>query len=117
MDRNLAEPFHGRRALVRRATWGLLLLPVWAVVVDAAPTEVQIRDFAFQPSVLRVPRGTTVNWVNRDDSPHSIVAPALSLRSPPLETGERFAHSFDQAGSFDYRCGLHPQMRGTVVVQ
>ena len=116
MDTNLAATSYARRALLRRALWGALLLPAWAAAVDAAPAEVQVRDFAFHPPVLRVPRGTTVSWVNRDDSPHSIVVAALGLRSPPLDTGARFSHSFDQAGSFDYRCGLHPQMRGTLVV-
>ena len=117
MDGNIAAAGFARRMLLGRAVWGLLLLPARAALAAAAPAEVQVRDFAFHPAVLRVTRGTTVTWVNRDDSPHSIVLPALGLRSPPLDTGARFSHAFDQSGSFDYRCGLHPQMRGSLVVQ
>lgn len=117
MHENIAPVGYARRTLLGRAGWGLLLLPVWAAGAEAAPAEVEIRDFTFHPAVLRVTRGTTVTWVNRDDSPHSIVLPALGLRSPPLDTGARFSRAFDQSGSFEYRCGLHPQMRGTLVVR
>jgi len=117
MERNIAAAAYARRTLLGRAACGLLLLPAWAAWADAAPAEVEIHDFAFHPAVLRVMLGTTVTWVNRDDSPHSIVLQALGLRSPPLDTGARFSRAFDQAGSFEYRCGLHPQMRGNLVVQ
>jgi plastocyanin len=31
--------------------------------------------------------------------------------------GDTFAHTFDSAGVFPYRCGIHANMQGLVVVQ
>ena len=67
-------------------------------------------------ATLTVPAGTTVTWVNEDDIPHSIYCEALNLRSHPMDTKESFAHRFDQPGTFDYVCGIHPHMRGRIVV-
>ena len=60
--------------------------------------------------------GTTVTWLNHDDIPHSIVCPALKVTSHPLDTDDSFAYKFEQAGTYDYLCGLHPHMHGQVVV-
>jgi plastocyanin len=49
--------------------------------------------------------------------PHSAVFPTLKLKSPPMDTDGSFQHTFDQAGTFDYVCGLHPFMHGQIVVQ
>jgi plastocyanin len=61
--------------------------------------------------------GATVTWVNHDDIPHSIVCPTLKLKSHPMDTDESFAIKFDQAGIYDYICGLHPHMHGQVIVE
>ena len=52
--------------------------------------------------------GTTVIWVNHDDIPHSIVCPTLQLKSHPLDTDDTFSYKFEQPGTYDYICGLHP---------
>jgi len=82
----------------------------------AADAMVAIDNFTFSPNPLTVARGTTVSWMNRDDIPHAIYCPALSLRSQPLETNDIFRHRFDHAGAFDYICSIHPHMRGRIVV-
>jgi plastocyanin len=33
-----------------------------------------------------------------------------------LDTDDSFAYKFEQAGTYEYMCGLHPHMRGKVVV-
>jgi plastocyanin len=33
-----------------------------------------------------------------------------------LDTGGKFSFIFDKAGAFEYFCGLHPHMKGKVVV-
>ena len=36
--------------------------------------------------------------------------------SDGLDQGDSFSHTFDQAGTFNYVCGIHPSMKATVVV-
>ena len=36
------------------------------------------------------------------------------FRSGELEEGDEFSHRFRTAGTFAYRCAIHPDMRGTV---
>lgn len=83
-----------------------------------APTaaEIRIDNFTFQPAALRIKRGTSITWVNHDDIPHSIVLAALQIHSHPLDTDEKFSYLFEKAGIFAYVCGLHPHMKGQVLV-
>jgi plastocyanin len=85
-------------------------------MAGAADAQVVIDNFTFSPTPLKVNAGTTVIWVNHDDIPHSIVCPALKVHSHALDTDDTFTYKFDQAGTYDYLCGIHPHMRGQVVV-
>lgn len=86
-----------------------------AMAEDKA-TPVTIHNYAFDPPVVTVPKGGKITWTNRDDTPHTVVAADKRFRSPALDTGDTFSRTFDEVGSFPYVCGLHPQMRGSVVV-
>ncbi len=79
---------------------------------------VRIDNFTFHPAALSLAVGQGVLWTNDDDVPHSIVHAAHPhlFRSHVLFPGDRFAHPFNLAGSFPYRCGIHPHMRGLVTV-
>jgi plastocyanin len=66
--------------------------------------------------VLTITAGTEVRWENHDDSPHSIVDSAAGIHSRALDTDETYERIFATPGTFDYICGLHPQMRGRIVV-
>ena len=106
-----------RRSLLYRGM-GSVVLTALAMVgrrAIAADATIAIDNFTFSPTPLTVARGTTVSWMNRDDIPHAIYCPALSLRSQPLETNDIFRHRFDQAGTFDYICSIHPNMRGRII--
>lgn len=108
----------GRRALLRRGAASAVLITLAAVSrrAFAANATVTIDNFAFSPTPLTVARGTIVTWENRDDIPHAIYFPALNLHSHALDTNDTFAHRFDQPGTFDYICSIHPHMRGRIVV-
>ena len=103
-----------RRTLLR--TGVALVVLAASTAAFAADTDISIDNFKFAPTPLTVKPGTIVTWTNRDDIPHSIIIPALGLRSHPIDTNESFSHRFQQTGRFDYMCGLHPFMRGTVVI-
>ena len=86
---------------------------------QAAEAAIVIDNFVFTPAVLTVAAGTRVVWTNRDDIPHSIVGAETppSYKSPALDTDEAFGRVFDKPGTYAYFCGLHPHMKGTVVVR
>jgi amicyanin len=84
---------------------------------QAGPNAVDINNFAFGPTTLTVPVGTTVTWTNRDEEPHTVVSSdGSTFHSPGMGTGGTYSFKFDKAGTFDYVCSIHPFMHGTVVV-
>jgi plastocyanin len=81
------------------------------------PNAVDINNFAFGPTTLTVPVGTTVTWTNRDEEPHTVVSSdGSTFHSPGMGTGGTYSFKFDKPGTFDYVCSIHPCMHGTVVV-
>jgi LPXTG-motif cell wall-anchored protein len=84
----------------------------------AADTSVTIRDFEFAPASVTVDVGDTVTWTNEGPTPHTATADdGSSFDTGLLEAGESRSHTFEQAGTFQYFCQPHPNMRGTVTVR
>lgn len=79
-------------------------------------TKVTITNFAFTPAMLQVRSGDTVTWINSDEEPHTVVAEDHSFHSPGMAANGTFTFTFTTPGTFAYICGIHPFMRGTVVV-
>jgi plastocyanin len=101
-----------------RLAGGVAMLGATMRVVTAKDgMEIGIDNFKFAPTPLTVPKGATVTWVNRDDIPHSIVCQSLSFHSHPMDTDGTTSLTFEQAGTYEYVCGMHPFMRGQVIVQ
>lgn len=119
MNEKLRPGGFARRQLLRRALGAGVVVVIVGRARAAVPkgAQVVIDNFTFSPTPLAVKVGTKVTWANHDDMPHSVVFPTLKLKSPPMDTDESFSHTFDQAGTFDYVCGLHPFMHGQVVVE
>jgi plastocyanin len=109
---------YARRSLLRRALGAGIVSLIGLRARNAAAEEVKVTidNFTFSPTPVSVMVGSTVTWLNQDDTPHSIVCPTLKLKSQALDTDDSFSHRFDQVGTFDYMCGLHPHMHGQVVV-
>ena len=76
---------------------------------------VDIKDFAFSPNTITVKQGTKVTWVNNDSSTHTIKSDMFN--SSDIVQGGTFEFTFTKKGSFDYSCGIHPSMKGKVVVE
>jgi plastocyanin len=78
---------------------------------------VRINGMRFEPANLSIKPGTRVTWVQGDRMPHVISGEASGLRSNTLYTGQEYSYIFQQPGSYDYVCDLHPSMKGRVVVE
>ncbi len=83
----------------------------------AESVTVRINGMRFEPANLTIKPGTTVTWVQDSTMPHSISGKSGGLRSNTLNRGQQFSYTFDQTGRFDYVCGLHPSMNGSIVVE
>jgi plastocyanin len=83
---------------------------------DDANANVGIANFAFTPAALTVKSGATVTFENHDSTVHSLVGVGGFFRSKPLDTDDKFSFTFDKPGEYSYFCGLHPYMKGKVVV-
>ena len=79
---------------------------------------ITISNFTFAPAAITVRAGEEVTWVNEDDAPHTVVGsdPGSPLKSPALDTGDKYAAKLTQPGSYKYFCSLHPHMTGVVNV-
>jgi len=93
---------------------GLAAAPAAQALADEA--KVGIDNFAFTPAELTVKPGATVIFENHDDIPHLVVAVDGKYRSKALDTNDRFSVTFDKPGEYAYFCGLHPHMKGKVIV-
>ena len=83
----------------------------------SGPGTVAIAEFLFGPEKLNIKAGQTVTWSNIDGSPHQITLQASSeFRSPVVLKGQSTSIQFPTEGTYGYICGLHPSMKGEIVV-
>jgi len=83
----------------------------------SATETIVIEDYAYSPGNLQVPVGARVTWTNRDSAPHSATAKAGSWDTGILAKGASATLAFPSAGTFDYYCSIHPNMKSRLVVQ
>jgi plastocyanin len=80
--------------------------------------EVKIDNFTYAPGTITVAPGTTVQWVNHDDIPHTVVSDdKTTFKSKALDTDDKFTYTFAKPGTYTYFCSIHPKMTAKVVVQ
>lgn len=82
------------------------------------------KNLMFQPHVMVVQAGTTVDFVNSDSVAHNVFwpwfqqgtkkAPGKNLGTWPQ--GEKKSFKFDQSGVATLLCNVHPEMSGYIVV-
>jgi plastocyanin len=87
------------------------------ISAQAPDNKVEIDNFAFSPERITVKTGTTVTWLNADDTPHTVASSSKLFKSKALDTEDSFSFTFTTPGVYQYFCSLHPHMTGTVVVE
>ena len=76
----------------------------------------------FSPADITINAGDTIEWNNVDTSIHTATSgspsegPSGVFNSELIGIGESYAFTFEEAGSYDYFCLLHPWMAGSVTV-
>lgn len=92
--------------------------PATATTTPASDVfEVAVVDNGYLPKIATVPVGTTVTWVHQSIIVHTVTSDAPLYDSGFLREGNSFSYTFDQSGTYEYHCTIHPTLRGTVVVE
>jgi plastocyanin len=80
---------------------------------------VAVIDNGYAPAQFTIRAGTTVLWANQGGDGHDVTGrgPDGAWRSGPMAPGERYQRAFWIAGTYDYFCSVHPEMRGQLVVK
>jgi plastocyanin len=80
-------------------------------------TTVTIKGFAFTPATVHVTAGTKITFVNEDSVDHDVTAKSgASFKSPLFGKGGHYVVTADKAGTIDYVCTVHPNMKAQIVV-
>jgi plastocyanin len=90
-----------------------------AAATASAEPRVSLVDNGYVPAQFVVRLGASVTWVNSGNDGHDVTGngPGGAWRSGPLAPSERYQRQFPLAGTYDYACSIHPEMRGRLVVQ
>ena len=109
------------RSIVPHASFALYcaLLPFAAQAGGPAVT-IEITKFAFSPQDITVPLGTTVRWVNHDETPHTVAsAPGTDklIASKALDTDDHYEVTPNKVGDYKYFCTVHPFMTGIIHIR
>jgi plastocyanin len=87
-----------------------------------ATADIAMKNISFQPGEITVKVGTTVTWTNDDPSSHTVTSgtrgnPSGLFDSGNVGPGGTFSFTFNEAGTFDYYCKIHPGMDGVIIVE
>ncbi|MEL6920222.1 MAG: cupredoxin family copper-binding protein [Pseudomonadota bacterium] len=92
------------------------IAPSTAAFADGHAHTVTISGFAFEPASLTVNAGDTITFVNEDGAPHTATAAGV-FDTGRLGNGASAAITVSDAGTYDYICSFHPNMRGSIIVE
>lgn len=97
---------------------------------QAGVTDVAMQGIAFVPKTVTIRQGDSVRWTNLESAPivHTTTsgdpdgdAIGTIWASGNLSPGESFTRQFNESGTFEYFCEIHPRVaamrNATVIVE
>ncbi|MDH3766223.1 MAG: plastocyanin/azurin family copper-binding protein, partial [Nitrosopumilus sp.] len=100
----------------------LQITAIVSVPVGTAVPGCEDTNECYLPYEITVASGTTVSWVNDDSASHTVTSGTVDagltgvFDSGLFMSGLTFEFTFDEIGTFDYFCMVHPWMDGKVIV-
>ena len=87
-----------------------------AVSAHAATIQISIENLVFAPAEATAKVGDTIEWINNDVFAHTATARNgdFDVTMPPNKT---MTLVLKKAGTVDYYCRFHPNMKATLVVE
>ncbi|MEO6781158.1 MAG: cupredoxin family copper-binding protein [Bradyrhizobium sp.] len=86
-----------------------------SVSAQAATIEISMENLVIAPAQATARVGDTIEWVNKDIFAHTATARNgdFDVTLPPKKTGSLV---LKKAGTVDYYCRFHPNMKATLTV-
>ena len=124
----MAEPIMEEPAMAEPVTEEPLSdLEIMTQVIVSVPPGVAVPGCeddhsCYSPYEVTVSVGDKVTWMNDDSAAHTVTSGSASagltgvFDSGLFMSGSIFEHTFDEAGTYDYFCMVHPWMSGKVIV-
>ena len=103
------------------AKFAAAVLAAFCIVAGPAHAEevtVGQADKTFNPADLQIKVGDSVTFNNDDTVAHAVlVSGPTETNLGQIKAGEAKSVSFDQPGTYDVKCAIHPKMKLTIAVQ
>ena len=92
-----------------------LLIGAIAVPAQAATIQITMTDLVFAPSEVSAKVGDTIEWINKDVFAHTATARNgdFDVTIAPKKT---VTSVLQKAGTVEYYCRFHPNMKATLIV-
>ena len=114
-----ASPRIAEALLKAYAVGGVVAVLALATAAWAGTLTVDQRNLKFSVKELRVAKGDSVEFLNHDDTSHNITitGQGFTANSGLQAPGQPFKTPFAKTGVYKVSCGIHPNMRMTVIVE
>ncbi|MDD1721285.1 MAG: cupredoxin domain-containing protein [Euryarchaeota archaeon] len=96
------------------------------VTSTASQNTVVIHNYTFSPASLTIQKGANVIWRNNDSVDHELYSESPIFSSPKvgaggssplIGAGGTYTYQFNTTGTYPYRCFIHSQETGAIIVQ
>jgi plastocyanin len=91
-----------------------------AAIAPASAAEVTVGQAGkmFNPDTVSIKVGDSVKFNNDDTVAHAVMVQGpVATNVGAIKPGEAKGVTFDQAGTYEVRCAIHPKMKLTITVQ
>jgi plastocyanin len=105
------------RALTIAFAAGAAIALVSAPLLAQQGASVTINGFKFGPENVSANAKAPITWTNKDGAPHQVVVASKNLKTAVLNKDQSGQLTIAEPGSYDYICGIHPTMKGKIVVK
>lgn len=75
---------------------------------------IEIINGAFVPNEIKIHKGASITWINRDRIDHQIIG--MDFQSGILKPGGMFTQKFNEVGTYVYNCNIHQNEYGKIIV-
>ena len=100
--------------------WSLSIVAAWMLAMSipahAATIQITMENLVISPAETPAKVGDTIEWINKDVLVHTATARNgdWDVNLPPKKNGSLV---LKKAGTVEYYCRLHPNMKATLVVE
>lgn len=88
----------------------LVLLMLFAASARAEEVTVSQKEKTFAPGTVTVKKGQSVTFSNDDSVAHNVFSKGAKFNLKIQAPGEKKSFSFDEPGTHEVRCAIHPKM-------